>query len=118
MGKVIRKAIWLSFDLGVAGDYPGLYKWLDEHDAVECGDSVAFFFYSIDREKENDIIEKVKADLKDSVVFRPGDRLYVVYRERTVSGCKVRGDFMLGKRKASPWEGYGDQTNSGGEFGE
>ena len=44
MGKVIRKAIWLSFDLGVAGDYPGLYKWLDEHDAVECGDSVAFFF--------------------------------------------------------------------------
>ena len=35
MGKTISKAIWLSFDLGIGGDYPGLYKWLDNHKAIE-----------------------------------------------------------------------------------
>lgn len=30
-------------NLGVQGDYEGLYAWLGEHRAKECGDSVAVF---------------------------------------------------------------------------
>jgi hypothetical protein len=29
----IKSAIWVSYDLGVQGDYPGIYSWLDEHQA-------------------------------------------------------------------------------------
>lgn len=29
--------MWLGYDLGVKGDYPGLYAILDDHDAIECG---------------------------------------------------------------------------------
>ena len=32
---------WLSYDLGVGGDYPGLYQWLDDHQAVVCGNNMA-----------------------------------------------------------------------------
>lgn len=35
------KRVWISYDLGVQADYDGLYQWLDEHKARECGDSVA-----------------------------------------------------------------------------
>ena len=31
--------IWISYDLGVRGDYEGLYAWLDSHGAKECGDT-------------------------------------------------------------------------------
>ena len=37
------EAIWLSYDLGIRGDYESLYAWLDQHNAKECGDSLAFF---------------------------------------------------------------------------
>ena len=43
------KVYWLSYDLGVGGDYDGLYAWLDDHNAKPCGQSVAFFAYSTNR---------------------------------------------------------------------
>lgn len=33
--------IWISYDLGADGDYAGMYTWLDRHNAVECGNSMA-----------------------------------------------------------------------------
>lgn len=41
----MTKAIWISYDLGIGGDYDGLYRWLANHKAVECGDGLAFFNY-------------------------------------------------------------------------
>jgi len=41
----MHTAMWMSYDLGVKGDYEGLYAWLDDHDAKECGNSVAFLRY-------------------------------------------------------------------------
>lgn len=38
----MEKSYWLSYDLGVGGNYDKLYGWLDDHNAVPCGDSVAF----------------------------------------------------------------------------
>jgi hypothetical protein len=46
-----EKAVWMSFDLGVKGDYEGLYRWLDARQARACGDSVALFFF--DRKTRN-----------------------------------------------------------------
>ena len=33
-----EQMIWLSYDLGVDGDYENLYAWLDHKEAKECGD--------------------------------------------------------------------------------
>jgi hypothetical protein len=37
----MHTVMWMSYDLGVKGDYEGLYAWLDDHEAKECGNSVA-----------------------------------------------------------------------------
>lgn len=52
----MKKAIWISYDLGVKGDYEGLYAWLDDHKAIECGDSVAFINYSV--RDQNKLVEE------------------------------------------------------------
>jgi hypothetical protein len=36
-----NKRYWLSFDLGLRGNYDSLYEWLDAHSASESGDSLA-----------------------------------------------------------------------------
>ena len=38
-GLKMKHFVWISFDLGVKGDYEGMYAWLDSKDAKECGDS-------------------------------------------------------------------------------
>lgn len=118
MSKKVEKAVWLSFDLGVGGDYPGLYKWLDNHEAIECGDSVAFFRYAIDINRENEVYAQVKKEVEQVVKLRPGDRIYIIRRVKTESGYTVKGNFMFGKRKAKPWEGYGDMVADSSEEGE
>ena len=34
--------VWISYDLGVRGDYEGLYAWLDAHDAKVTFNERAF----------------------------------------------------------------------------
>lgn len=116
--KTINKAIWLSYDLGLGGDYPGLYTWLDNHNAFECGDNVAFFNYEIKQDQLKELLPTILNDIKQSVELRTGDRLYVVYREVEGSRSRVKGDFIYGRRKSNPWEGYGDKGAQGGEDGE
>ncbi len=83
---------WLSFDLGLHGNYEELYEWLDAQDARECGDSVASFLSEKSREK-----------LTDEIRERVGDnaraRVYLI-------ALHQGGKFVLGKRKPAPWEGY------------
>lgn len=117
MSKV-QKAIWLSYDLGIGGDYPGLYKWLDNHKAVECGNSVAFFEYLIDTKELDNLLKVLNDDISATVALRSGDRLYVVYRKSDGSKCSVKGNFIFGRRKSNPWEGYGDSEPQSGEDGE
>jgi hypothetical protein len=86
--------VWLSFDLGVQGDYSGFYVWLDEQEAEECGDSVATFFWTGTR-------ESLTKALKKAVEFRKRDRVYLVAK---VDGRHV-GKFIVGGRKSAPWTG-------------
>jgi hypothetical protein len=99
----MSKLVWLSYDLGVKGDYPGLYAWLDNHGASECGDSVAFFRY--EGSSSDDLLTSLKAELEAAVELARTDRVYVVFK---ADDGKMKGRFIVGKRKAAPWQGYGD----------
>lgn len=94
------KAIWVSYDLGVRGDYEGFYTWLDGKRAIECGDSLAFFNY----ECEGDIVAKIKKEIEESVEVTKKTRVYVIYRDSHTN--KMKGRFIFGARKSSPWVGY------------
>ena len=96
------KTIWLSYDLGVKGDYSSLYSWLDNHNAVECGDSLATLKYEVSDEEALPNI--LKNDLESNVTFGKLDRVYLVWKNK--QGVN-KGRFIIGKRKASPWQGYG-----------
>ena len=98
----MNKTIWLSYDLGVKGDYSSLYSWLDNHNAVECGDNVAVFKY--DAPDEESLPDKLKNDLASNVTFGKSDRIYIIWKNK--QGLN-KGRFIVGKRKASPWQGYG-----------
>ena len=106
---VKKRTFWLSYDLGLRGNYNGLYRWLDKYKAKECGDSIAVFEYEL---KTDDPKEELKSELLENVEFNKTDRIYLIWRD---SSKKVnRGSFIVGNRKPAPWEGYfttdADQT--------
>lgn len=100
------KTIWISFDLGVKGDYSGLYRWLDNSDAVECGDSLACVRLEIP--EGTDPAEFVAEEIEEIVDLSKSDRIYAIWRN---DDGKIKGRFLFGKRKASPWQGYGDNAD-------
>ncbi|MCK5519555.1 MAG: hypothetical protein KAI81_00455 [Candidatus Marinimicrobia bacterium] len=98
-----KKNIWLSYDLGIKGDYPGLYRWLDMRNAKECGTSVAHLSF----EYLSDFLKELIEDLKKDVELKNDDRIYAVYRRKDDDEkLSTVGKFIIGNRKASPWEGY------------
>lgn len=104
----MKKSIWISYDLGIKGDFQGLYTWLDDHNAIECGNSVAYIEYEVDTEVN--LLPKLKKELEANVQFKQGDRVYIVRREVEKKGTFVRGRFIIGNRKSNPWKGYGSKT--------
>jgi hypothetical protein len=95
----MKQAVFMSFDLGVSGDYEGLYRWLDALNARECGDSVAFFFF----EARRDLPSEIQASLKKSVKLDSRTRIYAIF---IGDDKKMKGRFLFGRRKASPWTGF------------
>lgn len=101
----MKKSYWLSYDLGVGGDYAHLYQWLDDHDALPCGNSVAFFSFSyISDDAEKELLE----DIKRVVDLQPGNILYLIRKKDDGNGSV--GSFIYGKRQSTPWDGYGTKT--------
>ncbi|WP_300726044.1 hypothetical protein [uncultured Bacteroides sp.] len=97
------KTYWLSYDLGVGGDYESLYSWLDNHKAKPCGDSVAYFKYQYEEGENPD--EKLKNELLDCLDLKGGNKLYLIRRKE--DGSSILGSFIYGTRSAAPWVGYG-----------
>ena len=95
----MKKVAWMSFELGVNGDYEGLYRWLDAHKARECGDSVALFWF----EPKRDLPSEIEASIKESVDISTRTRIYIIFLDKE---RKARGRFLFGRRKAAPWAGY------------
>ena len=101
----MKSAIWISYDLGIRGNYSGLYAWLDSHGAKECGDSVAF----LDYEHYGNLRDEVFAELKNVLAGEKNARIYLIYRDKTTN--KNKGAFLFGGRRASPWTGYSPKGN-------
>jgi hypothetical protein len=97
----MKAFIWLSFDLGVRGDFEGMYQFLDTQKAKECGESVGAFEYVYKR----DLIAELTKELKEYVKFNNRSRVYVVFPK---TGKHV-GRFIVGRRKPPPWAGFGPQ---------
>lgn len=96
----MRHFVWVSFDLGVKGDYEGMYAWLDSKGAKECGDGLACFWFE---HASNDLLEDMKKDLDDNVELdEKKSRVYVI---RLVKG-KMKGSFIFGRRRNPPWAGF------------
>jgi hypothetical protein len=100
------KVYWLSYDLGVGGDYQHLYQWLDDKDAKPCGNSVAFFYFQY---KSSEPDKELLEEIKQTVNLEPGNVLYVVRKKEDDE--KYYGSFLYGKRKSAPWVGYGTKTS-------
>lgn len=96
-----RTRVWLSYDMGIRGDYEGLYRFLDMHGAKECGDSVAMFDFDF----RSDPAAELAGRLKENVTVDHRSRMYAVYRD---GAGKWKGKFLFGGRKAPPWAGYGN----------
>ncbi len=98
--RPMKQAIWISYDLGVRGDYEGMYAWLDEHGALECGDSLAL----VHDEFTGQPISALQQDLQRAVEVTRKTRMYVIWRDAPTG--KMKGRFIFGNRKAAPWTGY------------
>ena len=96
----MKKTVFLSYDLNSDGDYKSLYTWLDSHEAVECGDSLAKFEYEVPETSDamefavklkQDLLNKIKLDLSK-------DRIYIIWDGKSA--------FLVGGRNKAPWAGY------------
>lgn len=95
----MKQRVWLSYDLGVKGDYEGIYSWLDSYEADECGDSFATFVFNY----ESDVVSELRTEIEKNIEIRKRDRVYLVFKNED---GKTVGKFLFGNRKAAPWVGY------------
>ena len=107
----MKSAVWLSHDLGVSGDYQGMCSWLENQEARECGSSLAFLK---SYEFEDDHLERLRADIGEAVSLNRRSRIYMVFHGR--HDGRPRGRYVVGRRKAPPWTGFGDDPEQ--EFDE
>ena len=96
----MKVSVWMSYNLGIKGDYGSLYQWLDTHKGMECVDGTAFLKY----EYQKDFLSELKSDLEKSVEIKGTDRIYIVYKD--FENNNTVGKFLFGNRKAAPWTGY------------
>lgn len=96
----MRALVWISFDLGIRGDFEGMYHFLDDHEAKECGDSIATFRF----EYKKDLLAELLKELKANVTFDRRSRVYAIYSN---ANGKISGKFLIGKRKVPAWSGFG-----------
>jgi hypothetical protein len=87
---------WISFDLGLMGNYSQVYEWLDSLDAQECGPGVA----TITSPKSRD---QLTAEIQRLLKGVSRARVYII-------SMKQGGRFVAGARKAAPWEGFAATT--------
>lgn len=94
--EIAKSRYWISFDLGLMGDYSHVYEWLDSLDAKECGPGVATIASSKSR-------DQLAAEIQRLFKGAPRARAYII-------SMKQGGRFVAGGRKAAPWEGFAIST--------
>lgn len=109
----MKKIIYLTYDLGVNGDYVGLYTWLAKLDAQECGENSCRFLYefkTVSQDNSDDDTKKalteLQAEAKRNVKLKVNDRIYVSSDFFAKDAKRMIGAFIVGKRKQNPWQNY------------
>jgi len=87
---------WLSFDLGLMGDYSHFYKWLDEQNAEECGSGTAAIVSTTSMDR---FVGEIREVLKET----PRARVYLLSR---LPDGRFGGKFVVGARRKAPWAGF------------
>ena len=109
----IKKAIFVSYDLGLKGDYNGLYTWFDSLEAKECGTGLAILEIKVPENDHEKIYKILKKEISKHVDIEPNDRIYVILR---AADKTMKGKFLFGGRKKAPWFGFasteGDSEDS------
>ncbi len=96
----MKSRIWLSYELGLRGDYEGLYAWLDQNDAKECCDNLAFLEY----EHDGELLHSLKKEMENAFEISKKSRFYVIFRDHETD--ELKGKFIFGSRKAPRWKGF------------
>ncbi len=107
----MQSPVWLSYDLGVRGDYEGMYVLLDSLGATECGDSTSYCVFKYSK----DLLAELKATIKKHVSLSPRARVYVIY---PTGNGKYKGKFLFGRRKRPAWAGFAGQGSDEEDEGE
>lgn len=107
--EMINIRIWISYDLGIRGDYEGLYKWLDMHNAVETGNSCASFVMKFSSNDDSIVKKELLESLKE--VDTKNARIYFIRKSVLDDKTGTRGGFLIGGRKSNPWEGYAGKSS-------
>lgn len=114
---------WISYDLGLRGNYDQLYAWLDKQGARECGDSVATFLSKKTRaEIVKDLANVLDLSGEQKSTGSRGTSA-LLYGEKPIGQSpriyiitmKEGGKFVFGRRKPAPWTGYAQVLDSGEE---
>ena len=87
---------WISFDLGLMGDYSHFYEWLDSQEAEECGSCMASLVSTQTR-------DKMVAEIQNILKGAPRARSYIISKQ---PDGRFGGKFIVGGRKAPPWAGF------------
>ena len=107
--------LYINYDLGIRGDYKGLYRWLDKNKAEERGNAYALIkkydFPDSEltgvtgfKEKNLKFIKFIKDDILKFATIGKSDRIYMTFN--TIEIRNLGGVFLFGRNQASPWEGY------------
>jgi hypothetical protein len=91
-----KNRYWVSFDLGLMGNYSHIYEWLDAMDAQECGPGLATVV------TEKDLV-RLESEIRELIGDAPRARIYLI--GELVKG-RFAGKFLAGGRKSAPWVGF------------
>lgn len=97
----MKTRVWLSYDLGIDGDWDGLDRFLDECEALECGGNLATFRFEF--ESEHTLVPELTAAVKKAVDLSKGrPRIYAMYG---IHDYDVKGEFIAEHRQPARWLG-------------
>lgn len=85
------RSIWLSYDLGLQGEYASLYQWLDAHGAKECGDSTALVNVEYSKSLKDELARSIDSNKKT--------RIYIVYCDQDTGKIKGSSYLAAGERR-------------------
>ena len=100
----------MLYDLGVNGDHEGMYAWMDNQGAKECGSSVAYFQFTHEG--------ALPAALKKRDRGRRGLEQAVKDIRHLQKDEKISGRYLIGHRKGAPWQGFGDRDEIEEDLGD